>query len=232
MTTVLAYLINAAVVTLMCLAARRRGWPLGLAVAAMTLGVGLFSLMVEAVAFGVLGVGEAARVQLTTGAVFAAFSIAAGIFGSKLPGGAADAPAALRIGPGRVAAGGLLYCLLYFVAGMIVYPFVQDFYATRRIPPLGEILTIQLFRSLIFIVAAALFLRTAPRWAGLVLGAGFAVIGGLAPLMEENPYMPAHVRAAHAVEVGVSNFLYGVLLTLILTARRAAAPGRRAPAGA
>ena len=36
-----------------------------------------------------------------------------------------------------------------------------------------------------------------------------SVVGGVAPLIIPNPYLPDAVRYAHLPEVGVSNFLFG-----------------------
>jgi hypothetical protein len=44
----------------------------------------------------------------------------------------------------RFAVADLAYPVLYFVAGMIIFPYVRDFYATQTIPPAGKVFAIQL----------------------------------------------------------------------------------------
>jgi hypothetical protein len=48
------------------------------------------------------------------------------------------------------------------------------------------------------------------------LGAAFAVFVG-ALLLGENPYMPGQMRMLHLVEIGISNFLFGLAAGYLLT---------------
>jgi hypothetical protein len=54
----------------------------------------------------------------------------------------------------------------------------------------------------------------------LVLGFAFSMIGGIAPLFPDNPYMTADARLAHGIETGSSNFLFGIAVGWLLTRRR------------
>jgi hypothetical protein len=49
----------------------------------------------------------------------------------------------------------------------------------------------------------------------LLTGAAFSVLMAL-PLLYPNPLMPWPVRQVHLVEVGVSNFLFGIVVSLLL----------------
>lgn len=121
------------------------------------------------------------------------------------------------------------YIFLYFLAGMLVFPFVQDFYAAKTIPAVGDILKMQVFRGLVYIGVALPAVRLFEgnlRRGALALGLAFSVLGGIAPLELPNPLMPANVRLAHGLEVGVSNFIYGVILARLLAPK----PGVEAPA--
>ena len=52
-----------------------------------------------------------------------------------------------------------------------------------------------------------------PRLSGaLTVGALFALLSGVAPLLMPNPYFPDSVRWAHFCEVTSSNFLFGVIV--------------------
>jgi hypothetical protein len=114
----------------------------------------------------------------------------------------------------RLAVLSIAYVVLYFTAGMAVYPYVADFYAGRALPSVATLIPIQLCRGLVYsaiglVIVASTGLR---RWpVAFAVAATLAVVGGIAPLMVPNPYMPAPVRLAHGVEVGVSNFLFGLL---------------------
>ena len=57
----------------------------------------------------------------------------------------------------------------------------------------------------------------------MTLALSFPILAGVAPLLLPNPYLPGHVRLAHGFEIGISNFVYGLLLGYVLT--RKAAPG-------
>lgn len=43
-----------------------------------------------------------------------------------------------------------------------------------------------------------------------------SIIGGIAPLILPGSEMPAYIRIGHSFEVGISNFLYGLLLGYLL----------------
>lgn len=197
-----------------------RGRALVLALVALGWGVGTFNTLIEAVAFGVMPL-EAAAIQCVVALlVFAVFAAGAVAVAGRLRGEGAP-PVRPRVTVLRLAGVVLGYELLYFGAGLLVFPYVADFYATRTLPPLGLVAGLQVPRALIFAASAWLWLRTGPRAAPLVLGIAFSVIGGIAPLLPENPYMPADVRLAHGIETGASNFLFGLLLGWLLRAKPA-----------
>lgn len=122
----------------------------------------------------------------------------------------------------RIVLGDLLYVFFYFLAGFIlyaVYPQLMDFYE-EKVPPFSLMINTQFFRALVFIGVAILISRTTKLpllHLALVIGAYFAIIGGLAPLIVPgNDHMPDYIRFGHAFEVGFSNSLFGFFLTLIL----------------
>lgn len=122
----------------------------------------------------------------------------------------------------RIVLGDLLYVFFYLLAGFIlysVYPQLMDFYE-EKIPPFSLMINTQFFRALVLIGVAVLISRTTRLpllQRALIIGAFFAVIGGLAPLIvPENDHMPDYIRFGHAFEVGVSNCLFGFFLTLLI----------------
>jgi hypothetical protein len=124
----------------------------------------------------------------------------------------------------RFAAADLSYVVLYTVAGLLVWPYVSHFYAGRALPDPGTILAMQVARGLVFCgIAYALmrFLAVRPVIGALIVGATLSLVGGVAPLLMPNPYMPTSIRLPHMVEVGVSNLLFGVVAAWLLRPRGA-----------
>lgn len=130
----------------------------------------------------------------------------------------------------RIAGATAAYVVAYTVAGYLVWPFVSDFYSPRPMPGTQAILMMQVARGLAFTGVVALILaRTAapPRTAALLSGLTLAILGGVAPLLVPNPFMPHEIRMPHLVEVGVSNFLFGVVGALLLSGLTASRPTMR-----
>lgn len=115
----------------------------------------------------------------------------------------------------------ILYLFIYITAGMIlqkVYPEFMSFYKDK-LPPFALIINTQFFRGFIFIGIALLVLRTMDSSLAkkaVLIGLIFSIFGGIAPLIQPNEYMPAYVRVGHLFEVGISNFLYGLMLGYLL----------------
>jgi len=123
----------------------------------------------------------------------------------------------------KVLAGNVLYFLFYFIAGMtltMVFPKMMEYYGDK-IPPFHQIIITNLFfRGFIFVGVGILIDRTVGLGVlktAILTGLLFAVLGGIAPLIPPNELMPQYIRIAHGFEVGISNFLYGVALTYIIT---------------
>lgn len=122
----------------------------------------------------------------------------------------------------RLAAGDILYVLFYLVAGSIVFPFVRSFYQARDLPTFPTLVEVQICRGSLFMLVAILTARmmAGEKWrAAVTIGLAFSILGGIAPLVVPNPYMPGYARLAHGFEVGISNFLYGICLGLLFTPR-------------
>lgn len=212
-----SYLLIFAVFVLIILTTSARGWRLGAGLLALGLGVGSFNLLIEAVGFGVLSWLEAAQAFAVQSAVVGLL-VALAIVAARLRAPAQNAPA-LRFDVARLVAIIIAYEVLYITAGVMVLPYVADFYATQQIPHIGVVLGLQAVRACIFAAVAAVLLRGGLRYAPLVLGVAFSVVGGLAPLLPDNPFMPPEMRAFHAIEVGVSNFLFGAIVGWLLTGK-------------
>ena len=212
------FLLNLAVLNLAAWLSEGRRWPLFLALLAFGLGVGMVNSLIEAVAFAVMTPRDALAAVGGSVVIFALLAAAAVLLSGRGFRGS-SATARPEITPARLALVVLAYELLYFGAGMLVYPYVADFYATRRLPPVGLLAGLAAFRALLFVIWTWPLLRLAPRHAPWLVGLGFAIIAGIAPLLPDNPYMPADIRFYHAIETGISNFLFGWILAWLLQPR-------------
>lgn len=114
-----------------------------------------------------------------------------------------------------------IYLIFYIGAGMILqatYPDLMSFYEGKLPAPDVMIFT-QFPRGLLFVLVAILMLRTLklPQIKkALLIGLVFSIIGGIAPLIPPSEFMPANIRLVHGIEVGISNFLYGMALAYLL----------------
>ena len=158
-----------------------------------------------------------ALVAGTAGAVLSA--AAPGKLGGTLGG----EPRPLRpvpLRPRRLALSTLSYVFVYSAAGLLAWPFLKAYYETRPMPPLGTVLALQVVRGAALSLLVWLIARHEPggrRPAAVSSGLCLSIIGGIAPLMiPGNPYLPDAVRQAHLVEVGISNFLFGVVAARLL----------------
>ncbi|HEU4520351.1 MAG TPA: hypothetical protein VFT12_00015 [Thermoanaerobaculia bacterium] len=116
----------------------------------------------------------------------------------------------------RLAAGSVSYLVIYFVAGISIYPFISHFYDLQTTPPGLQVIAMQLLvRGPIFVALAAIvvLMSKAGRLETILMtGTALAVIGGVAPLLVPNALMPDSIRWYHFIEVTTSNFVFGLIL--------------------
>lgn len=116
----------------------------------------------------------------------------------------------------KFAVSDLTYLVLYYGAGLIIFPYVKDFYATQQLPSMGTIVGLQLLiRGPVFVLLCLALARMLglPRLSGaLAVGAIFTLLSGVAPLLMPNPYFPDSVRWVHFCEVTSSNFVFGAIV--------------------
>lgn len=107
-----------------------------------------------------------------------------------------------------------IFILCYFIAGMIIFPFVAQYYAGRAMPGPGAIVAMQVMRSLAILAAAYPVLRIIPRRSDaiLVLAVTLPVFGAIVPLLPMNELMPGNVRWVHMAEMTPYYTLFGVIL--------------------
>ncbi|PYQ53161.1 MAG: hypothetical protein DMF78_09635 [Acidobacteria bacterium] len=119
----------------------------------------------------------------------------------------------------RIGAGVVAYIVAYVTAGLAIYPWIADHYIGRRIPTFPVMVLMQVFRGLGFLAVAWAIVRLTQgtRWqVALRVGLTLSIVGGIAPLIVPNAFLPTVVRYAHIVEVGVSNFLFGLFAGWLL----------------
>jgi hypothetical protein len=138
-------------------------------------------------------------------------------------------PAAVTVRPWRLAIAPPLYVVCYLGAGMLVWPFIADYYQARPMPSLGPVVALQVVRGLAFGAIVFLIARSCDggrRERVVIGGLTLAVLGGAAPLVMPNPLMPAAIRLAHLFEVvpSISGFA-AILSWALMRPRRPALAG-------
>ncbi|HXE79404.1 MAG TPA: hypothetical protein VNK41_01520, partial [Vicinamibacterales bacterium] len=125
---------------------------------------------------------------------------------------------------GLLAALDVLYLLLYYTAGTIIFPYVQSFYEGLTMPSTAVVVLLQLLvRGPVFIAGGLLMVRMTPASRlelALLFAAVMSIIGGAAQLIIPTPFFPDAVRYVHFMEVVPSNFLFGFLTGWLLGGRR------------
>ena len=119
----------------------------------------------------------------------------------------------------RFALADLAYVTLYLVAGTLVYPYIRAFYEASPMPAMSVVVATQVVRGLALSAIVLLTVRRVaapPLTAAVAAGAALGIVGGVAPLLISNPYLPDAIRYAHLVEVGISNFLFGLIAGWLL----------------
>lgn len=114
----------------------------------------------------------------------------------------------------------VVYVAVYFAAGEAIYPWIASFYDASRLPPLATLVPFAIGRGFVFaLLAFGLVERLAAgeRRAALWVAGLFSVVGGVAPLVMPNPFMPDSVRYAHMAEVGISNLFFGLFAGALLS---------------
>jgi hypothetical protein len=223
---VCAIVSNGLIASVLVLIARRatpRGAPLAAGLFAVTFGIGHLAAMIEAYAFSILPGETILRIL----GMMAFVSLGAALLAARLTGGPPpDAPTPRSWWPAlhRLALVGALYLAAYLTAGMLAYPYVEWFYATRGLPALPVVASLQCFvrgplfgAILAWLVGSTTGSRASRAW---LAGATMSILAGMAPLVLPNPYLPDAVRWAHFVEVCSSNFVFGALAGWLLTRAR------------
>ncbi len=219
-------LLNLAVLWIVARASSATGWRLVLMLFVLGFVVGSANNLIEALFFGVLRPREIGAAAVPAAIVFAILAPAAVVLAGRWRNGDRSPSSDGGFKPATLLVVVAAYELLYWTAGTLVYPYIADFYATRTIPPAYIVAAVQVVRSLIFVGAVYPLLKSGLRGAPVVLALVFGVIGGVAPLLPDNPYMPPDIRFYHAIETSTSNFIFGLVVGLLFNRRRPPVPAQ------
>jgi hypothetical protein len=212
-------LLNFGVLFLVACASNVRGPRLVMMLFLLGFVVGSANNLIEAVFFGVLSLRDAVAACVPAMIVFGVLAPAAVLLAGRWKNASREVMDSQRLTPWALLGIVAAYEILYWSAGELVYPYVADFYAGHAIPPFYAVAAMQVVRSLIFVGAAYPVLKGGLRGAPLVMAFVYAVIGGLAPLLPDNPYMPADIRFYHAIETTASNALFGLVVGFLFSRR-------------
>jgi hypothetical protein len=200
-----------------------RGTKLIGALFVVAFGVGTVGTLTEAVLFHLFPVATVGRLALSATLVGLLGALAT----TRVAGEPAMVPAAapgLSLGGriGRFVGSSFIYTVCYLGAGIAVLPFVRHFYEAGGLPSGGATLGMQLFiRGPLLVAIGILVVRmTTMTRVGhaFLVAAVMARLGGVAPLLVPNPFLPDAVRWAHLIEITVSNAVFGWLLGWIYSA--------------
>jgi len=216
-------LLNFAVLWLVARSAAATGRALIAMLLLLGFVVGSANNLLEAVVYGVLSLRQALAAAVPAAIIFAILSPLAVLLADRWKNGSEAEAAGLTPMKLLIVVAGA-YEVLYWTAGTLVYPYIAHFYATKTIPPVYEVASLQIVRSLIFFAAGYPLLRAGLRSAPLIMGLVYGVVGGIAPLLPDNPYMPADIRFYHGIETSVSNFLFGLIVGYLFTRARPLRP--------
>jgi hypothetical protein len=115
--------------------------------------------------------------------------------------------------------------LAYLIFGMMVAPFVVDYYrhgiAGLILPPMSVILPTQMARSTLFLMASLPFIVLWKKSRGsLIFSLGLAhwLVVGLFGLVQAL-WFPPVLRVAHSLEIGGDSFAYAASIVFLLFPR-------------
>ncbi len=231
LTTVQAFLVVnglvAVALALVATKARVSGWRLALVLFVSQFAIGSAMMQIETLYFNesvhmpMIVIGQ----LVTQAAIIAAFVAVVGALLFRPQREDAVLPTGLVW---RIAAMAPIYVVLYYAAGFFIAwqsEAVRAYYSNGVHIAFLPTVVFQIFRGTLWALIA-LFIVTRLKGSlmqrALIMGVLFAVMTA-AQLLYPNPLMPWYVRQAHLLEVGSSEFVYGIIVTFVLlagTARR------------
>jgi hypothetical protein len=190
-----------------------------LTVAWLYWGLSYVSNLIEAVYFAVIP-PRAARLSALAGLILALTT--AGLL--ELMTAQRDAPherpTILTAGVAwRIPVLAFAFFVIYLAAGIAIHPWIASFYAHRHLPTLTQLLRLQLCRGaldLSCIYPVYRVWRKSRTRAVWVSACVLTVLCGWGPLLLPNQFLPGPIRLAHAVEMGASGIVFGIITAFLL----------------
>lgn len=212
-------LTNLLVVAVLAFAATRSGWRggrLAISLFAIPFGIALVNLIEGSVFLANSGLDWRMLLLYEFVVYAAAAPVWTLIFRGAGPASELTSPRPFAAHLWRFVVCDVAYLFLYFLAGMIILPFVRAYYATETLPAITTIISLQLFlRAPVFVFLCVLILRMLGMSRGvgaLAVGTAFTILSGIAPLLIPNPVFPDAVRLVHLCEITSSNFVFGAFV--------------------
>lgn len=213
-------LLTVAVLVYPAMRSTLHGWRLFLAVFLALFGLNVVLLNIEGAIFLFMTPEQLTLIVLYSTLTNALLALLMTVVFGRHP-----SPERNLVQPGRprtagkwVLVAGLLsicYMVLYFAAGLMIIPFVREFYETQHIPTGAWFIPFQVLRGVGYILFTLYLVRSisGSRWlCSLSMGLMFPVLAGVAGLLSPNGIMPDHVRYWHMLEIGWSNLVFGMIV--------------------
>ena len=214
-----------AVVYAVAMASGGRGWTLFVLLFQLYAGVNVLNIQIENLVFAPVPPGEIARTTVTGLLVAAGVSAALAWASTR---DTARAPSHTHETLSRhvwwkLPALGVLYIILFMIAGALAFPYFKEFYANNNVivtPSFGVLVATEFARGVVHVLSLLPFLRRmSGRRARAALIAGFAlsILGGISSLLLPiDNILPLEVRRVHMVEIFGSNFLFAIVAAYLL----------------
>ena len=191
--------------------------------------IGNFNIIIEGVIFGVLEIGFLSKsiffgIPYSMAGAFLVVWIF-GQWGEKTESTPSFLPRSVLSWIGKILLANFLYIFFYIIAGTLVeklFPGFTEYYADKLPSIKVFLMTNMFFRGFVFVAIAILIdrsLNDTKVTKALLVGLVFSIIGGVALVIPPNEFMPQFIRVAHGFEMGISNFLYGVCVFLIVRSK-------------
>ena len=226
--------LTVGIVYVVAMASGTRGWPLFRLLFQLYAGVNVLNIQIENLVFLTIPPGDIARTTAT------GLLAAAGVSAALAWASTRDARGLSSSTPGtltghlwwKLPALGVLYIVLFLVAGSLILPYIREFYGRTNLivmPPFGVLLLTEFIRGLVHVISLWPFLRTMSGrrlQAALLAGLALPILGGISSLLLPiDDILPLAIRRVHIVEIFGSNFVFGAVTASLLVRRvEAAAP--------
>jgi hypothetical protein len=203
--------------------ARQRSWRLGLLIFIASFAIGSAMMQLETLWFNDslrLPLMVVGKLVASSAITFLVVALAAALVFRPVEVPALPVPAKLWW---RIAMMAVIYVVLYFAAGALIAwqsAAVRDYYGNGLHIAFLPLVAFQIFRGTLWGLIALFIvsrLHAALLTRALIMGVLFSVMTA-AQLLYPTPFFPWSVRSAHLLEVGTSEFLYGLIATFVLLA--------------